>query len=313
MHRFPIRSLFAALAVAIAVATIAAFDGDDQQKPAPAAAAATAAGSERISVPFSDPARPGRLIVQLVTGSIHVKGYDGKEVIVESRAQEEEGRDSERERDRERDREREAERRGDSRSGLHRIPNRASGMTIEEQNNEMRVSADPNKDIVISIQVPSRTTLKLSTVNGGDIIVDRVEGDLEASNTNGDVTLTNVSGTGVVHSVNGELKASFVRVTGKPMSFTTLNGDVDVSLPSDIKADVRLDSGQGDIYTDFPIDMMPVTLNRTVEDNRSKGGKYRIKVEKSMLGKINGGGTEYTFKTFNGDIHLRRAQGGAAQ
>jgi DUF4097 and DUF4098 domain-containing protein YvlB len=149
-------------------------------------------------------------------------------------------------------------------------------------------------------------------MNGEDIVVERVEGDLEVNNMNGDISLTNVAGTGIIHSANGEVKAHFTRVTGKPMSFTTMNGDVDVALPADIKATVRLDSGHGDIYTDFPIEMMPATVNQTVEDNRGKGGKYRIKMEKAMIGKINGGGVEYTLKTMNGDIHLRRYQAGAA-
>ena len=161
--------------------------------------------------------------------------------------------------------------------------------------------------------MPVRTSLKLTLMNGDDIVVERVEGDLEVNNMNGDISLTNVAGTGIIHSANGEVKAHFTRVTGKPMSFTTLNGDVDVALPADIKATVRLDSGHGDIYTDFPIEMMPTAMQSTVEDNRSKGGKYRIKMEKAMVGKINGGGVEYTLKTLNGDIHLRRYQAGAAR
>jgi hypothetical protein len=58
--------------------------------------------------------------------------------------------------------------------------------------------------------------------------------------------------------------------------------------------------------------MLPTAMQSTVEDNRSKGGKYRIKMEKAMVGKINGGGVEYTLKTLNGDIHLRRYQAGMA-
>jgi hypothetical protein len=36
-----------------------------------------------------------------------------------------------------------------------------------------------------------------------------------------------------------------------------------------------------------------------------------LKIEKAMTGRINGGGPEITFKTFNGDIKLHRAGGGA--
>jgi DUF4097 and DUF4098 domain-containing protein YvlB len=266
---------------------------EPQQKPTPA----PSSSGEKINVAFSDPSRPGKLTVSLMQGKIFVKGHDANNVVVETQE----------------DRDDDDDRQGSGKhAGLRRIRNTASGLTIEEENNEMRISTQMHHETALSISVPVRTSLKLTLMNGDDITVDRVEGDLEVNNMNGDIILTNVAGTGIIHSANGEVKAQFSRVTGKPMSFTTLNGDVDVSLPADIKATVRLDSGHGDIYTDFPIEMLPTAMQSTVEDNRSKGGKYRIKMEKAMVGKINGGGVEYTLKTLNGDIHLRRYQAGGA-
>ena len=40
---------------------------------------------DRVSVPFSDPSRPKMLKASVLNGSINVKGYDGKEAIVEAR------------------------------------------------------------------------------------------------------------------------------------------------------------------------------------------------------------------------------------
>ena len=270
---------------------------DAQQKPAGGAAATATASGDKINVSFSDPARPGKLVVSLMSGKIFVKGHDANNVIVETKTDDEDDDDRGR---------------GTS-AGLRRIRNTASGLTIEEENNEMRISTHMHHETSLTISVPVRTSLKLTLMNGDDIVVERVEGELEVNNMNGDISLTNVAGTGIIHSANGEVKAHFTRVTGKPMSFTTMNGDVDVALPADIKATVRLDSGHGEIYTDFPIEMMPTTMQQTVQDDRGKGGKYRIKMEKAMVGKINGGGVEYTLKTMNGDIHLRRYQGGAAK
>ena len=104
------------------------------------------------------------------------------------------------------------------------------------------------------------------------------------------------------------MKVTLSRADAKPMSFSSLNGDLDVTLPADIKCNVRLETGQGDIYSDFNIDMVPSQVQQTVEDNRAKGGKFKVKVEKAMVGRINGGGAEIKFKTFNGDIHIRRAK-----
>ena len=282
--------------VTAASLSLFAFAADEpQQKPAPAPA--PSASGEKINVAFTDPSRPGKLVVSLMQGKIVVKGHDANNVVVETTDDDKDDDD----------------RRGSGKhAGLRRIRNTASGLTIEEENNEMRISTQMHNETALSILVPVRTSLKLTLMNGDDIIVERVEGDLEVNNMNGDISLTNVAGTGIIHSANGEVKAHFTRVTGKPMSFTTLNGDVDVALPSDIKATVRLDSGHGDIYTDFNIEMLPTAMQSTVEDNRSKGGKYRIKMEKAMVGKINGGGVEYTLKTLNGDIHLRQYKAGMA-
>src|SRR6266478_4313383 len=45
----------------------------------------TQAGGERIPVTLSDPSRPPRVNVSLVNGGVTVKGYEGKEVVVEAR------------------------------------------------------------------------------------------------------------------------------------------------------------------------------------------------------------------------------------
>ena len=48
-----------------------------------------------------------------------------------------------------------------------------------------------------------------------------------------------------------------------------------------------------------------------MEDDRGKGGKYRVKVDKTVKGTINGGGQEMQFKNFNGNIYIRKAGGKA--
>src|SRR2546428_539236 len=86
-----------------------------------------------------------------------------------------------------------------------------------------------HRAVDVVIQVPFKTSLKLGCRNDGDVVVEKVEGEIEASNLDGGVTLTNVSGVVVAHSLNGEVNVNLERVTpDKPMSFRTLNGDIDV-------------------------------------------------------------------------------------
>jgi hypothetical protein len=302
MTRIPLsltQALIATLVLASGSTTAVFAAGPDDQKPA---AVTQAQGTpEHVSVAFSDPSQPGKLSVKLLSASIAIKGYAGKEVVIDARM----GADDSEEKDNNK-----AERSG----GMRRIRASSSGLEVEEEHNVMSVRTGwpNNKPVHLTIQVPSRTALDLSVVNDGDITVDGVDGDIVANNTNGAITLTNVSGAVVAHALNEDVKASFTRYSGKPMSFSSLNGTLDVTLPADIKANIKLQSDNGEVYSDFPVDMLAPPVNQTVQDDRSTGGKYRLKIEKSMIGRINGGGPEITFKTFNGDIKLHRGGGGAA-
>lgn len=251
------------------------------------------ASADKTTVPFSNPSRPGTVKVGLIAGSITVKGYAGKEVIVEAQPGSE-GRKHERSRA-------EAE-------GLRRIPNTATGLSVEEEDNVISVGTSSlNRPVDLILQVPFHTSLKLKTINDGNIKVEQVEGEIEVNNINGAVTLTNVSGSVVAHALNGNVIASLSRVDpAKSMSFSSLNGNIDVTFPADIKATVSMKSDQGEIYTDFDIRMDQASHKPVVEDSRAKGGGYRIRVDKTMSGTINGGGPEMQFKTFNGNIYIRK-------
>ncbi|PYU95588.1 MAG: hypothetical protein DMG08_04605 [Acidobacteria bacterium] len=252
------------------------------------------ASSEKVSVAFSDPARPGLLKAGLITGGISVTGYDGKDVVIEARARQ--GRLSRRERS------------GEGMEGMTRLQNLSSGLTVEEENNVMTVHVGVmNREIDLNIQVPFKTSLKLSSVNDGDIKVQRVQGEIEVNNVNGGITLTNISGSAVAGTTNGDVVATFDAATpGKSMSFSSFNGKIDVTFPPEMKANVVMKSEEGDIYSDFDIRMDSASRAPIVEDSRSKGGKYRIRLEKSLYGTINGGGPEMHLKNFNGDIYIRK-------
>jgi DUF4097 and DUF4098 domain-containing protein YvlB len=122
-------------------------------------------------------------------------------------------------------------------------------------------------------------------------------------NTNGSVKLTNVGGVVVAHALNGNVYVSLDRITaGRPMSFSSLNGNVDVTLPADTKATLKMRSDNGDVYSDFDI-LLGATGQVTTDKS---GGKYRVHVDKSINGTINGGGPEIRLTTMNGRIMLRK-------
>lgn len=251
---------------------------------------------DRVTVPLSDPSRPGLVEASVHSGGITVKGYEGTEVLVEAKTRGKLLRETRKPR-------KKAE-------GMSRIQIAGgTGLTIEEQNNKIEVSVSSLRQTVdLVIQVPYETSLDLSSHNNGDILVENVHGEIEVNNHNGKLTLTSISGSVVAHTFNGEVNVTFTSVDPeKPMSFSTWNGDIDVTFPADIAADVKMKSDRGDIYSDFDISIkeVPQKVEKTPE---KEGGKYRISFEKHIYGAINGGGPEYQFKNYNGDILIRRAK-----
>ena len=92
----------------------------------------------------------------------------------------------------------------------------------------------------------------------------------------------------------------------KPISFSTLNGEIDVTLPSDIKANVKLKTGHGDVYSDFDIKMDLSNRNAITEKNDSADGRFRVRMDRTMYGTINCGCLDASFQTFNVRISIRK-------
>jgi DUF4097 and DUF4098 domain-containing protein YvlB len=254
----------------------------------------SAQSDNKVTVPLSDPTRPVNLRAHLVSGSITVKGADVKEVVVEAKARgrEDSGREGRAE-------------------GMKRIPMTSTGLNIEAENNQVRVSTDSyQRTIDLTITVPTHTSLSLHTVNDGNILVSGVDGELDINDVNGEVDLKNIGGSVVAHALNGHVLVTFNRIDPqKSMAFSSLNGDIDVTFPADLKANVSLRTDNGEVYSDFDVKVQATAPQQTVEDNRGKGGKYRVKVDKTVKGTINGGGQEMQFKNFNGNIYIRKAGG----
>ncbi|MEO7795023.1 MAG: DUF4097 family beta strand repeat-containing protein [Thermoanaerobaculia bacterium] len=252
--------------------------------------------AEHLVVPLSDPSKPAELEVSLVMGSIKVTGGATREVVIDASSRSE----AEHEKDKGRDRPGE-------RAGMKRIPNTAIGLEAEEDGNLVSISAQSwARAVDLEIQVPVGSTVRLSTVNDGDIRVENIDGEVEVSNTNGEISVLNVRGPVSANTVNGDVTVVFRgAMVAAPMAFSTLNGDVDVTFPADLKATVRLQSDNGEIYSDF--DVAVLTENLKGPEEKKEKGRFHVVVSREMIGKINGGGSEILFKTFNGDILLRRA------
>jgi hypothetical protein len=243
---------------------------------------------EQIAVPLSNPDQPGKLEVGIIRGSISVTGYDGQEVIIRYNTDEDDDNNKV------------------TQDGLRRISDNSAGFEATENKNTVRISgASPMREINFEVSVPRNFSLYLSTVNNGDLTIANISGELELSNVNGDITLQNISGSALINTVNGDITATFNSVdNNKPMAFSNLNGDIDITFPADAKLTAKMRSEWGEVFTDFEMDVKRSDTNIKSSDGRSGG--YKISVNNWIYGDINGGGPEYLFKSMRGDIYIRK-------
>lgn len=252
---------------------------------------------DRLKVAFRDPSRPGTVKMNLLRGNITVKGYNGQEVLIEAGPRKNGDQDDDDDRKRET-------------SGLRRIIAPNSNLTVEEENNVMKIDVQSHRrSMDVVLQVPVKTSLNLHSVNNGNVTVENVTGDIEVNNLNGQITLTGVGGSVVAHALNGKITATLREVdASKPMSFSSLNGNIDVTLPQSIKANLNLQTVRGEVYSDFDV-VLGATPPKVEETSREEGkGRYRVSTGRGVVGKVNGGGQDLTFKNMNGNIYIRKGK-----
>lgn len=250
----------------------------------------TAQTEGEFAIPLSDPGKRGKLIAQLNTGSITVKGTQRKDVLIKYLVVE-----SNKDKNK-----------GDAaKDGLKRISSGTMDLDASENSNTVRVGSDSwNNTMDLTIEVPSGFDMKVKAYNDGDIIISDVQGEVEITNYNGEITAKNISGSAIASTYNGDITITFDKLTeGTPMSYSTYNGDIDLTFPASFKGTLKMKTERGEIYTGFD-----VSLSQTgpVQKKEVKSGTYKVTIDDWVKGDVNGGGPEFTMKNYNGDILIRK-------
>jgi hypothetical protein len=121
-------------------------------------------------------------------------------------------------------------------------------------------------DAEFKVSVPRAMALDIKTEAGGDLKVKDITGDIEINNMNGEVSLEGITGSTVVNTMNGEVHAVYARAPQRLVSITSMNGEVDLRVPADTKANIRLRTHNGSILTDFS-----ETVLKTKTEGKSDG------------------------------------------
>ena len=248
--------------------------------------AAFAQNTGDFPVPLTDPAKRGLLNAHINSGTITVKGTARKDVLIKYSSPKSEDKEN------------------GSRDGLKRISSGTMDLEVAENDNVVKVSSGSwNNNMNLEIEVPTGFDMKVATYNDGDLVIDNIQGEIELTNYNGEITATNISGSVVATTYNGEIKATFNKVTeGAPMSFSTFNGDVDLTFPATLKASLKMRTDQGEILTGFEL---AVKKSGPVQNKSEKNG-FKVTIDEWVKADVNGGGPEFSIKTYNGDIKVKK-------
>jgi len=146
-----------------------------------------------------------------------------------------------------------------------------------------------------TLTVPRGARLDEIKLINGSLDVTGVTGEVRASCINGRLEAHNLAGRAHLSTINGRLGARFDQLAGSPVELNSVNGSVEVTIPSDSKAEIDASTVSGGIDNDFGLH---------VNNHRFVGHDLR--------GQLAGGGTRIELKNVNGRIEVRHAQDGRA-
>lgn len=222
----------------------------------------------------------GRVSVSNVNGSIEVVAWDRNEVRLE------------------------ATKIADSRETLAdvelKIDSRPDSFRVETDYKDWgwKDKAEKNDhrrlEVQFRVSVPRTAMLnEIETVNGS-VTASNFVNFTKISAVNGSVTAGNLRGTASLSTVNGTVSADFDRLEqGSKINLSTVNGRVNLMLPSDANATVKADSLNGSITNGFGL---PV-----------RKGEY---VGRDLHGRLGNGDVQIKLDSVNGALAINKKADG---
>jgi hypothetical protein len=191
-------------------------------------------------------------------------------------------------------------------AGLKPLYNQAEdntgiGLSVSKEKNTLSITKASRPDGSYTIRVPKNASVKYEETNwtGGDLSIADVSGEIELKLNNGNATLTNITGPLVANTTSSDMVIKFSNLNqSKPSAISTVAGTVDIHLPANTKANFKLKSIQGEIYSDFDMNIARDT----------KSNLPRVTGGNNIEGKTNGGGVEMNLYTISGDMYIRKSK-----
>lgn len=139
-------------------------------------------------------------------------------------------------------------------------------------------------------------------VGGGDVEITNIQGNAQCELGGGSIEIKDVAGSLSVKTGGGDIEALLTNAATfkNPMHLETSIGEIDLTLPASIKADILIeiqkihDFSEEQVYSDFPL--------KISGNGDGMDGKIRA------TGTIHGGGPVIDLKTRGGDISINEEE-----
>ncbi|WP_128545184.1 DUF4097 family beta strand repeat-containing protein [Larkinella soli] len=222
-----------------------------------------------------------KVSIQMDQSEIRIEGYDGDEVVVRGAGFQEP-----------------PERAKGLKPLYSPMDNTGIGLAVTQEGGNVKIEKANRKAVSYTIRVPRRVALLYEQINwqGGKIHITGMEGDLEVRTHNAAIELENVTGPIVANTTSGEVRVAYSALNQeKPSAISTVNGMIDVSLPASAKTNLRLRSIQGEMFTDFDLNL-----------KGGRDGLSRVGGGQVISGTTNGGGVDIQLNTISSNIYIRK-------
>jgi len=245
---------------------------------------------EEVIIPFKDATGQKKLKMRIFTGNIKITGTDRKDILVKYKNIGHENQ---------------CEDNNENSKGLTKISGSNFELEMGSEENFAYIKSQAwHAHLIFEILVPKNIDLNIHKQIGDEIEIDNINGIINVENNVGNITATNISGVVNASTNAGALVISFKKITeDKAMMFNNTAGEIDITLPADHGATLKMKTQMGEIYSDLDIQISQDSQQGS--SSQSDDG-FRYVNDNWTYANLNGGGPELTLKSKVGNIYLRK-------
>ncbi|MEL7338343.1 MAG: hypothetical protein AAFN70_19290, partial [Planctomycetota bacterium] len=223
-----------------------------------------------LELEFPDPTKRGSVKIDINRGFIEVVGHDQPGVVIEVL----------------KPKEKKAAKPDDDDGFITQF---APSFDLDKDPQTNQISLDTynySYTLNLRVRVPVQTDLSLDTYYDGYLKAENVSGRIDAHSQNSDITLEHIAGTVSAYSYNGNLRIDLQSVDDDAdLDIESYNGNIDLTIPADIKATTAVLTGRGSFKTMFEIG--PLEMKEIIDPQMKTKAQTAIKAG-YQVGTING-------------------------